>query len=60
MTTLSNVLSRADIPALEMLIGNAAVKLLALLDPQLVRGDVLRRMLFNLHSPGELLLNAEA
>lgn len=56
MVSLTNVLSRADISGLEMLIGSAAVKLLALLDSTLVRSDELRRLLFNLHSADELLL----
>ena len=56
MTSMSDILTRADIPALETLIGRPAVKLLALLDSQLIRGDELRRLLFNLHHPAELLI----
>jgi superfamily II DNA or RNA helicase len=60
MVSLDNVLSRADISGLEKLIGLPAVKLLSLLDRKLLRSDELRRLLFNLYSPAELLASKES
>lgn len=60
MLSFQNVLSRADVPTLEKLIGGPAVKLLKILDTELVRGPALRRILTKMRTPVELLFDRTA
>jgi DNA repair protein RadD len=57
MSKLEKILTRADIPTLEKLIGKHAIRLLNVLDPALVQGDTLRDLLGQLHEGAELLVD---
>lgn len=60
MLQIADILTRADIPALETLIGHSAVRLLKRLDPDLVRPAELRKILFDLRPPDTLLQDPQA
>ncbi len=54
------MLSRADDGTLQVLLGNAAVRLIKLLDPSLVTPSRLREILMELHTPASLLLTKDS
>ncbi|SVE40373.1 uncharacterized protein METZ01_LOCUS493227, partial [marine metagenome] len=51
MLEFDKLLTRADVPLLEKLIGPPAVRLLKVLDSDLLRGNELRRILTSLRPP---------
>ena len=57
MLEFENLLTRADIPTLENLIGAPAVRLLKILDRELIRTEALRNILTTMTPPAELLLD---
>ena len=57
---LDNLLSRADDEALQQLLGGPALRLLMLLDPELVSPTRLRELIIELRSRAGLLLAAES
>ncbi len=60
MLDFHRLLTRADVPTLEALIGPPAARLLHALDPELVTGTSLRQTITSLRSEFELLQDPEA
>ncbi|MBW4566300.1 MAG: DEAD/DEAH box helicase [Mojavia pulchra JT2-VF2] len=55
-----NLLSRADDETLQILLGNAAVRLIKLLDPSLGTPSRLREILMGLYTPASLILSKDS
>lgn len=58
--TFDNLLALADDETMQLLVGTPAVRLLRLIDPSLATPSRLRGLVTGLHSPEELLRDAEA
>ncbi len=60
LLNFDKILTRADVSSLEKWIGTPAVKLLKILDPELVRSGALRKILATMKTPAELLFDPDA